>query len=127
VATHYTTADHAASIRERGVRISRTTHGLFGQGFYAVVGSGGQGFGGVPVRVAIRMRNPRAGDGATIARRFRQISGRAAWATPADRRVVREALVRAAYDGIIIRSRNPRLGVWVVGLVNSNIRVVVEG
>jgi hypothetical protein len=127
VATHYTTAGHAASIREHGARISRSARGLFGQGFYAVVGGGGQGFGAVLVRVAIRMRNPLEGDGATVARRIREISGRAAWGTPADRRAVREALVRAGYDGIIIRGRNPRLGTWVVGLVTSNIRVVVEG
>ena len=91
------------------------------------MGGGGHGFGGVPVRVAIRMRNPLEGDGAAVARRIREISGRAAWGTPADRRAVRQALVREGYDGIIIPSRNPRLGTWAVGLVTNNIRVIIEG
>jgi hypothetical protein len=118
-AIHYTTPEHAAAIREGGVRIQRGTRGPFGQGFYAVVGGGAEGFGTTPVRVAIKMVTPLVGDALTVMREIERLAGRGA--PPADRR---RTLMNAGYDGIIIDRADGRR--WVVDLIARQIRVMVE-
>ena len=126
VTYHRTSPEAARFIVERGVRITRSMIGSFGQGFYSATVSD-EFYGDAEVTVAVRIRRPLLGDLTSVsdeldrlARRYSR-SGRI---TPPVAERIRLALLAEGYDGIVVYDAGGDDVDYVVALDADTVKVV---
>lgn len=126
VTYHRTSPAAARVIVERGVHITRSMIGSFGQGFYTATVPD-DFYGDAEVAVAVRTRRPLVGDMASasdevdrLARRYSP-TGRI---TPVVASQIRRALLAAGYDGIVVRDAGGDDVDYVIALDGDVVKVV---
>lgn len=105
VTYHRTSRFGAQSILERGIDISRSRIGAYGQGFYTTTESD-PFFGDVVVTLAVRLVSPLYGDENWVAEVVNHIAARlgdrSGRITPEVAAGIRQELMNLGYDGIVV-------------------------
>jgi hypothetical protein len=129
VTYHRTSIEAAREILRRGVDISHSRIGAYGQGFYTSTDADAF-FGDALVTVAIRLVSPLVGDVPSvsdvvdaIANRLAPLSRRI---TPAIAASIRRELISLGYDGILIVDGGGDDVDYVVAFNSESVRVVVS-
>jgi hypothetical protein len=127
VTFHRTIAQAAEEIRRRGVDISRSRIGAYGQGFYSATEPDAF-FGDVVLPVAIRLVSPLVGDLVSVGDIVDSITDRLA---PLSRRItppiaaaLRRELLMLGYDGIVVLDGGGDGVDYVVALSGQSVRVI---
>ena len=127
VTYHRTSVQAARDIIRRGVDVSRSRIGSYGQGFYTATETD-PFYGPVEIAVAIRLTQPLQGDHpyveATIDVIVQRLQPGARDLSPALSARVRRELMRLGYDGIMIRDAGGDGIDYVIALEDRTVKVV---
>jgi hypothetical protein len=116
---HHTSAEHARTILERGVRIEQTASDAgWGQGFYSGTRSDRQ-YGESRIDVAVRLLRPWVVTDTLAA--AEQIDD---WLRRFETDDIGEAIQAAGFDGVIVQWDPEDL--WVIAFSNEQIKVVAD-
>lgn len=127
VTYHRTSKAAAREIMRRGIDISRSRIGSYGQGFYSATETDTY-FGDVVLPVAIRLKAPLTGDVASVAEvvdsitsRLSPLSGRL---TPEIAAAIRRELLSRGYDGMVVEDGGGDGVDYVIALDGASVRVI---
>jgi hypothetical protein len=127
VTYHRTTSEAAQDIVEHGVDIDKSRIGSFGQGFYTATASD-PFYGDVEVPVAIRLRQPLAGEFEEVDQFLEQLTrriGRGRTRLTSDvAAAIRRELLGLGYDGIVVRDAGGDDVDYVIALDAATVKVI---
>jgi hypothetical protein len=128
VTYHRTTFFAARSILERGVDITRSRIGTYGQGFYTSTATPAEEFGEITMTVAVRLRRPLVGSQEQIAAQVDDLVieryGNLRPITPPAAAAVRRRFIRLGYDGLVIHDVDCEGTDYIVALFGASVKVI---
>lgn len=126
---HRTTPEAVREITERGIRISASRIGSFGQGFYTATRSD-EFYGPAEIEVAVRLTAPLVGSLDEVSNHVDRIVHRL---HPSDPRItlpvavaLRRQLMRDGHDGLIVRDAGGDGIDYIIAIKDGIVRVVAE-